>query len=90
MDDLRKQTTGVIVFSFDSPPSATDFAALPGVTTTAVHGNELSVTVDGPVAPVLARAGGLGAVTVRTERRDLDAVFLDLYAHERGTVSEVA
>jgi hypothetical protein len=37
------------------------------------------VGVDGSAASVLRTAGELGALAVRTEQRDLDDVFIELY-----------
>ena len=79
MAELRKQTTGLIVFTFDEPPPPGAMDGLPGVIAASASGNEVSVRVDGPVAAVLTRAGELGAREVRTERRDLDDVFLELF-----------
>ena len=84
MDELRTQTTGLIVFTFDGGVSAADFGELPGVRSATADGDEVTVHVEGAVAPVLTRAGELGARQVRTERRDLDDVFLDLYGHDRA------
>jgi ABC-2 type transport system ATP-binding protein len=80
MDELRTQTTGVITFTFDAPVAAASFEQVAGVTRVTADGDEVSVTVDGSVADVLSLAGQLGARQVRTQRRDLDDVFLDLYA----------
>ena len=83
MDELRKQTTGTIVFTFAAgAATADDFAGVAGVRSASADGDEVTVRVEGPVAAVLARAGELGARQVRTERRDLDDVFLDLYGHD--------
>ncbi|MGI9539440.1 MAG: ABC transporter ATP-binding protein [Miltoncostaeaceae bacterium] len=84
MADLRRQTTGRIVFTFATPPDPDAFRGLPGVTS-AERGSaagELAITTDGSVAAALAAAGELGATAVRTERRDLDDVFLDLFEDE--------
>ena len=82
MADLRKQTTGKIIFTFDQPPPSEAFDAVPGVTSVSFSDGEVSVAVDGSVAGVLSRAGELGVSAVRTEHRDLDDIFLDLYAGE--------
>jgi hypothetical protein len=37
------------------------------------------VSLDGSAAAALRTAGELGATEVRTEHRDLDDVFVDLY-----------
>lgn len=79
MADLRRQTTGRIVFTFDTVPDASAFERLPGVLSVVPDGAELAVTVDGSVAEVLSAAGAHGATKVRTEHRDLDDVFVALY-----------
>jgi ABC-2 type transport system ATP-binding protein len=81
MDDLRRQTTGRIVFTFESPPDPDAFDGVDGISDVAVDGDELSMIAVGPVAALLSRAGSLGATNVRTEQRDLDDVFVDLYTH---------
>jgi len=79
MDDLRRQTTGRVSFRFPSPRTAADFDSIDCVRAVEIDGDDVVVTVDGPVAALLSRAGELGALDVRTERRDLDDVFVDLY-----------
>jgi ABC-2 type transport system ATP-binding protein len=80
--DLRRQTTGRIVFTFDHPVAAATFSSLAGVTSLETEGNEVAITVDGSPAGALTAAGEAGATGIRTERRDLDDVFLELF--EKG------
>lgn len=82
MVDLRRQTTGRIVFTFDHPVAASIFSTLAGVTSADADGNEVAITVDGSPAEALTAAGQAGATGVRTERRDLDDVFLEMF--EKG------
>jgi len=84
MDDLRRQTTGHMTFTFTDPPSVDSFAGVPDVAEVSVDGNDLSLRVDGPVTAVLARAAELGATGIRTEQRDLDQIFLETYGDEAG------
>lgn len=84
MDDLRRQTTGQITFTFASPPDPAGFDGLAGVSNVSVDGADLALHVDGPVTDVLARAAQLGAVDVKTQQRDLDHIFLETYANEAG------
>jgi len=84
MSSLRRQTTGRIIIDFAAPPDVEAFRTLASVTSAAVDGTELTVTIDGPVAALLAAAGAAGAVDIRTEQRDLDDLFLQLYAHGRS------
>jgi ABC-2 type transport system ATP-binding protein len=84
MDDLRRQTTGRIRFTFATPADANAFAGITDVTDVSVDGVDLSLHVEGPVTAVLARAAELGAIDVMTEQRDLDDIFLETYANEEG------
>src|SRR5262245_10559253 len=84
MDELRLKTAGELVFTFAAPTSPEPFASLPGVTGATAEGSEIRVSVDGSVAAALRTAGELGATEVRTERRDLDDVFVDLYRGDRS------
>jgi ABC-2 type transport system ATP-binding protein len=79
MDELRRKTGGELVFTFPTPTSLEPFTSLPGVTVAVVDGSDVTVRVDGSVAPVLRTAGELGAQAVRTEQRDLDDVFIGLF-----------
>ena len=84
MDELRRETTGELVFTFDTPKSPEPFASLPGVTSARGDGHDVRVSLDGSAAPVLRTAGELGAREVRSEHRDLDDVFVDLYQRGRS------
>jgi ABC-2 type transport system ATP-binding protein len=79
LDELRRKTAGELVFTFATPISPAPFASLPGVTGAVADGRDVTVDVDGSPALVLRTAGELGALAVRTEQRDLDDVFIDLY-----------
>jgi ABC-2 type transport system ATP-binding protein len=79
MDELRRKTSGELVFTFATPTSPEPFAALPGVTGAVADGRDVTMRVDGSAASVLRTAGELGALAVRTEQRDLDDVFIELY-----------
>jgi ABC-2 type transport system ATP-binding protein len=83
MDELRRKTAGELVFTFATPTSPQRFLSLPGVTRARADGRDVRVSVDGSAASVLRTAGELGATEVRTEHRDLDDVFVDLYRGAR-------
>ncbi len=85
MADLRRQTTGRVVFTFAGRTDPAAFEGLPGVQEVDAGGeaDELTVTLNGSAAAALSTAGRLGATAVRTERRDLDDVFLDLFEESR-------
>jgi hypothetical protein len=55
---------------------------VPGVTNIVARDLDVSVSIDGPVAPLLTRAGELGAVGVYTMGKDLDTVFTEIYDEE--------
>jgi hypothetical protein len=84
MGELRRKTAGELVFTFATPTSPEPFASLPGVTRARGEGREVRVSIDGSAAVVLRTAGELGATDVRTERRDLDDVFVELYRRGRS------
>jgi ABC-2 type transport system ATP-binding protein len=79
MDELRQKTAGTLVFTFAEPTPPALFETLPGVTSTVADGRDVAVRVDGSAASVLRTARVLGALAVRTEQRDLDDVFIELY-----------
>jgi ABC-2 type transport system ATP-binding protein len=82
MSDLRHQASGEIRLSFARPVDVAAFDNLEPVTAVRTEDNDLVLTVSGPVATVLTRAGELGAIRIETRRRDLDDVFLELF--EKG------
>jgi ABC-2 type transport system ATP-binding protein len=84
MSELRHQTTGQIRLTFPQPVEADAFDAVAGVGSARVEDGMVLITVDGPVADLLTRAGELGATQIETEKRDLDDVFLDLFATKAG------
>ncbi|MEM9515161.1 MAG: ABC transporter ATP-binding protein, partial [Actinomycetota bacterium] len=79
MEDLRHQTTGRIRFEFAAPIESSAFDGIDGVTHVDVRGADVTVSIEGPVAALLRRAGDLGAVHIETQRRDLDDIFLELF-----------
>ena len=79
MSDLRRKSADHIVFSFDAPLAASEFAQVHGVASATADGNDVRVRIDGSAAAALKRAGELGARSVATERRDLDDIFLELF-----------
>ncbi len=80
MSELRHQATSEITFTFAEPVPAGAFDNVAAVTDVRVDDSaDVVVTIDGPVADVLTRAGELGAVRVATKQRDLDEIFLDLF-----------
>jgi ABC-2 type transport system ATP-binding protein len=94
-EELRHQVTTEITLGFHTPPppppgfhppiAATRFAGVESVTGVAVDGSDLRLSINGPVAAVLSRAGELGAVRIETEQNDLDAIFINLLSGKSGS-----
>jgi ABC-2 type transport system ATP-binding protein len=79
MDELKHQTIGSIKLTFAAPPGSDSFDGIAAATNVEAVDNDLIIQVEGPIAPLLSRAGELGAIRIETMQRDLDEVFLDLY-----------
>jgi ABC-2 type transport system ATP-binding protein len=79
MDELRRQATDRLRFTFAGTVEPADIVGAAHVTEVTDEGASLLVTVDGPVTELLRRAADLGATTIETERRDLDDVFLETF-----------
>lgn len=79
MTELRHQSTRQIRLAFPETVDAGRFASVPHVTDAHEEGDELVLTVDGPVTDVLQRAAELGATGIETQQRDLDDIFLEMY-----------
>jgi len=84
MEQLRNQATDAIRFTFTQAPNLEAFEGVPGVTNIVARDLDVSVSIDGPVGPLLTRAGELGAVGVYTMGKDLDTVFTEIYAEENN------
>ena len=82
MEELRHQAADRIRFGFPGTVEPRALAGVTHVTDVAGDAGGLLVTVDGPVTDLLRRAAELGAVTVETERRDLDEIFLEMFQPE--------
>jgi ABC-2 type transport system ATP-binding protein len=77
-DELRHQATTQITVGFAQPVAADSFDGVASVTGVEFDGNDAVISLQGPVAAVLSRAGELGAIRIETEHQDLDAIFIDL------------
>jgi beta-exotoxin I transport system ATP-binding protein len=84
-EEMRHQATSRIRLSFKEPVPAGAFDGVPALSDVVISGTEVSVAVKGPVAGLLQRAGELGAVRIETEQRDLDRIFIDLFAPKAST-----
>ncbi len=67
-----------MTLGFAEPVAADSFDGVASVTSVAIAGTDVVITLQGPVAAVLSRAGELGAIRIETEQQDLDAIFIDL------------
>jgi ABC-2 type transport system ATP-binding protein len=83
MAEVEQRAASRIHLTFPGPVEASDFDGVRQVGAVTVRDGEVIVSMDGPVADLLTRAGELGAATIETERQDLDDVFLQLF-DERG------
>jgi ABC-2 type transport system ATP-binding protein len=79
MDELRHQATSRIRLGFVTAVDPSALSGVEHVTDIGVEGNDLLVSVDGPITELLGRAAGLGVTTIETERRDLDEIFLEMF-----------
>jgi ABC-2 type transport system ATP-binding protein len=77
-EELRHQATTRMTLGFAEPVDATAFDGVESVTAVEMDGADVVISLRGPVAAVLSRAGELGAVRIETEQRDLDEIFIDL------------
>ena len=84
-EELRHQVTTEITLGFRTPIAANRFDGVESVTGVAVDGSDLRLSINGPVAAVLSRAGELGAVRIETEQNDLDAIFINLLSGKSGS-----
>ncbi|GAA4490256.1 ABC transporter ATP-binding protein [Rhodococcus olei] len=85
VDGLRRSAPRTVEFRFDRAVTAADFDHLDGVAVRECTGGRVTLSVTGPVADLLARAGSLGAVDVSARRADLDELFLSFYRDEPAT-----
>jgi ABC-2 type transport system ATP-binding protein len=80
MSELRHQATGTIRLTFTQRVTPEQFGGVPHVKSVDLRDGDVEVTVNGPVAELLRRAADLGATSIATEQRDLDAIFLEVFA----------
>ncbi len=66
-------------FSFSQPVPASEFSNLPGVTSAEAQGNNLTVMVQGSVAPVVQTAARHPLVNLVTHEPNLEEAFLQYY-----------
>jgi ABC-2 type transport system ATP-binding protein len=82
VDGLRRSAPRTIEFRVAGDIDPGRFSAIDGVQVTEAGPGRITLTVRGPVAPVLRTAAGLDPVDVTARPADLDELFLAYY---RGT-----
>lgn len=84
--DLATRAVRRAVLQFDDPVAPDAFDGVGGLVAADPDdaGRVVSLTWQGPVAPLLARAGELGAVTIEARGADLEATFLSMYDDPSG------
>lgn len=78
---LAQRAVRRAVVQFDAPVTADAFAGVDNLVDARASGDGtvVSLTWQGPVAPLLLRAGELGAVTIEARGADLEATFMSMY-----------
>jgi ABC-2 type transport system ATP-binding protein len=85
VDGLRRAAPRTIEFRFARDIDPGPFAAIEGVHVTAAGAGRLTLTLRGPVAPVLRAASELDPTDITARPADLDELFLAYY---RGTPAQ--
>jgi beta-exotoxin I transport system ATP-binding protein len=76
---LRQAVARTLELRFSTPVDATVFAAIEGVDVLETDGDRITLSLRGPLAPVLAAAATLDAVDIVARPADLDELFLTYY-----------
>ena len=79
VESLREAAPRTIELRFPNPVDLARFADLAGVQVLSHEPTRLTLSVTGPVAPLLRTAGALDAIDVTARRADLDELFLTYY-----------
>ena len=77
--DLKAKARRRIEFHLDGAVTPDAFARLPGVLDVSVHGDSITLTVEGPLDAVVKEAARHTVVTVETHQPSLEEAFLDFY-----------
>ncbi len=78
--DLRARARQRVDLHLASSAAAVGFAEVPGVVSSEVHGNVVSLTVEGPIDPVVKYAARHATVErIVSPEGDLEETFLELY-----------
>ena len=79
VDGLRKAAPRTIEFRFPTYVDPQLFAAIAGVRVLDADGGHITLSLHGPVAPVLRAAADLDPIDVVAHPADLDELFLTYY-----------
>ncbi len=79
---LRASAPRTIEFRFGAAADPAWFSAIDGVSVTGSGPRQLTLTVQGPLAPVLRAAGEHDPVDITARPADLDELFLAYYRHD--------
>jgi ABC-2 type transport system ATP-binding protein len=79
VDGLRSRAPRTVQFQFDTDVDTARFAAIDGVHVTSNENRNVTLSLNGSIAPVLRVAADLEAVDVTARPTDLDELFLRYY-----------
>ena len=79
VDGLRRAAPRTVQFRFAGDVDPARFAGIDGSRVTQAAGGSVTLSLTGPVAPVLRVAADLGAIDVAARPADLDELFLRYY-----------
>ncbi|MCB1003834.1 MAG: ABC transporter ATP-binding protein [Acidimicrobiales bacterium] len=83
--ELQAQVPRSVALSFESPVAPGEFAGLPGVTDVVADGDRaLTLSVTGPVDPVVKAAARHTTVEITAQPADLETLFLRYYRGPDG------
>jgi ABC-2 type transport system ATP-binding protein len=86
VEDLKRRQPQQLLAWFDQPVAEGSFDGLVGIDCTSDQRGEYRFTINGPVAPLLARLAELGVENVETHQADLEQAFLEYYEQQEATL----
>jgi ABC-2 type transport system ATP-binding protein len=86
--DLKARATRRLDLHLDGPAPADAFAGIPGVREVEVHGDQLSLSVEGPLDAVIKHAARYTVVNVETHEPSLEDLFLAYFGAD-GSAPDV-
>jgi ABC-2 type transport system ATP-binding protein len=82
--ELKAKALRKLVFHFDGPVPGSAFASLPSVVKAEAHGEEVRLTIRGPVDEVVKEAARHTVVNVASDEASLEDIFLGIYRDGDG------